>query len=43
MWITGMKGMKEIKAKHHVIRFIPASKTQVAPVLRQNSGWLWNQ
>lgn len=25
IWITGMKGMKEMTAKYHVLRFIPAS------------------
>jgi len=29
IWITGMKGMKESKAKYHVVRFIPGSHSQI--------------
>ena len=31
MWITGMKGMKEMTAKYHVLRYVQASRTPAAP------------
>jgi hypothetical protein len=31
MWITGMKGMKETKAKYHVLRFIQGSGASTVP------------
>ena len=40
MWITGMKGMKEMTAKYHVLQYIPSNSSQPsAPAVVSSQNW----
>ncbi len=37
MWVTGKKGMKEMTAKYHVLRYVPAGRTPAVPEMTHTS------
>jgi len=43
MWITGMKGMKAMTAKYHVLRYVSAGRTPAAPGMTHTSASIPSQ